>query len=77
MFPCPSGKVPYSLQACFSDGKDWPDIKWVEGQIKGNNIDFMGEVLSQYYGISSSDTLLYPYFALAQKYRLIEEWLGG
>jgi hypothetical protein len=70
LFPCPNGKVPYSLQACFSDGKEWPDIKWVEGQIKANNIDFFGEVLSQYYGISSSDTLLYPYFALAQKYRL-------
>ncbi|MDO1449299.1 hypothetical protein Q0590_23690 [Rhodocytophaga aerolata] len=24
MFPCPNGKVPYSLQACFSDGKEWP-----------------------------------------------------
>jgi hypothetical protein len=70
MFPCPDGKVPYSQQACFSHGKDWPDPVWVEEQIKANKIDFLGEVLSQYYGISSSDSLLDPYFALAQQYSL-------
>ncbi len=68
MFPCPNGKVPYSLQPCYANGKDWPSLDWVEQQIKNGNIDFLGEVLSQYYGISSSDTLLYPYYALAEKY---------
>src|SRR5688572_18881555 len=58
--PCPNGKVPYSLQQCFDDGKEWPDINWVEQQIKDKKIDFIGEVLSQYHGISSSDSLLYP-----------------
>jgi len=70
MVPCPNGKVPYSQQPCFEDGKEWPDINWVEQQIKENKIDFLGEVLSQYYGISSSDTLLFPYYALAEKYDL-------
>ncbi len=68
--PCPNGKVPYSLQLCFDDGKEWPDIKWVEQQIKDKKIDFIGEVLTQYHGISSSDSLMHPYYALAEKYSL-------
>ena len=68
--PCPNGKVPYSLQQCFEDGKEWPDVNWVEQQIKEKKIDFIGEVLSQYHGISSSDSLMYPYYALAEKYNL-------
>lgn len=70
ILPCPNGKVPYSNQLCFSDGKELPDIKWVEQQINSGKIDFIGEVLSQYYGISPSDKLLYPYYALAEKYNL-------
>lgn len=68
--PCPNGKVPYSLQQCFEDGKEWPDVNWVEQQIKDRKIDFIGEVLAQYHGISSSDSLMYPYYALAEKYNL-------
>lgn len=68
--PCPNGKVPYSKQSCFDDGKEWPDINWVEQQIIEKKIDFIGEVLTQYHGISSSDTLMYPYYALAEKYDL-------
>jgi predicted TIM-barrel fold metal-dependent hydrolase len=68
--PCPNGKVPYSLQQCFEDGKEWPDVSWVEQQIKDKKIDFIGEVLAQYDGISSSDSLMYPYYALAEKYSL-------
>ena len=68
--PCPKGNVPYSQQKCFEDGKEWPDVTWVEQQIKEKKIDFIGEVLTQYYGISSSDTSMYPYYALAEKYDL-------
>jgi predicted TIM-barrel fold metal-dependent hydrolase len=62
--------VPYSLQQCFNDGKEWPDLNWVELQINDKKINFIGEVLTQYQGISSSDTLMYPYYALAEKYEL-------
>lgn len=68
--PCPNGNVPYSKQKCFGDGKEWPDITWVEQQIKEKKIDFIGEVVTQYYGISSSDSGMYPYYALAEKYEL-------
>ena len=30
MLPCPNGKVPYSQQPCFANGKDFPEISWVE-----------------------------------------------
>lgn len=70
MFPCPNGRVPYSLQPCFSDGKDWPTVDWVAEQIEAGQIDFLGEILSQYYGISPSDSLMMPYYALAQQYHI-------
>lgn len=70
MLPCPSGKVPYSLQACYDTGKDWPTVEWVEEQIKHGKIDYFGEVLNQYYGISPADSLLFPYYRLAQRYNL-------
>jgi predicted TIM-barrel fold metal-dependent hydrolase len=40
----------------------------VETQIKEGRIDFLGEILSQYYGISSSDSMFMPYYALAEQY---------
>ncbi|WP_114790953.1 amidohydrolase family protein [Niabella yanshanensis] len=70
MVPCPNGKVPYSGQNCFEDGKEWPEPGWVEEQVKEGKIDFIGEVLTQYQGISLSDTLMYPYYAIAEKYSL-------
>ena len=70
MIACPEGKVPYSTQFCFSSQKEFPDINWVEQLIKENKIQFLGEVLSQYYGISPSDEKLFPYYALAEKYNI-------
>ena len=70
MFPCPAGKVPYSLQTCFDNAAPWPDPSWVEQQVVEGKIDFFGEVLTQYFGISSSDSLLFPYYRLAEKYSL-------
>ena len=70
MIPCPAGKVPYSLQPCFDNGKDLPSLHWVEDEMKKGKIDFLGEILTQYYGVSSSDSLLFPYYALAEKYKL-------
>jgi hypothetical protein len=70
MLPCPNGKVPYSLQNCYEDGREYPDIGWVEKQVQQGRIDFFGEILSQYYGVSSSDSTLFPYYRLALKYNL-------
>jgi hypothetical protein len=70
MLACPNGKVPYSDNFCFEDQKEFPDLIWVEEKIKDGKIHFIGEVLSQYYGISPSSEKLYPYYELAQKYNL-------
>jgi hypothetical protein len=70
MLPCPAGKVPYSLQSCFDDDREWPDLNWVEQQMVEKRIDFLGEVLTQYQGISSSDSMMFPYYQLALKYQL-------
>ena len=70
MLGCPNGKVPYSGQFCFENEEDFPGLKWVENQINDNKIHFIGEVLSQYYGISPSSEELYPYYSLAEKYGL-------
>jgi hypothetical protein len=70
MFPCPNGIVPYSGQNCFSDGKEFPDIAWTRQQIIDNKIDFFGELLNEYYGISPSDSSMFPYYELAQEFKL-------
>jgi len=68
MMPCPNGKVPYSSQVCFEHQGDFPHPSWVEQLMKENKIHFLGEVLTQYYGISPSDPKMYPYYELAEKY---------
>jgi hypothetical protein len=70
MFPCPLGKVPYSYRPCFEDGDDWPDIEWVEQQIQAGKINFLGELLNQYYGVTPSDSLMFPFYELAVRYDL-------
>jgi uncharacterized protein len=70
MFPCPNGIVPYSGQTCFSDSSAFPSINWVTEQIVAGNINFLGEVLNEYYGISPSDSSLYPYYELARAHNL-------
>lgn len=70
MLGCPNGKVPYSGQFCFDNQKDFPDVEWVEKQIQSKKIDYIGEVLSQYYGVSPSDSLFYPYYKLAEKHKI-------
>ena len=70
MFPCPLGNVPYSAQPCFEDGNEWPEVTWVEEQIRAGKIDFFGELLNQYYGITPADSAMFPYYRLAEKYNL-------
>lgn len=70
MFPCPNGIVPYSGQQCFSKGEEYPDIAWVRQQVIDKKIDFFGELLNEYYGISPSDSSMFPYYALAQEFNL-------
>ena len=38
--------------------------------MRDNKIDFLGELLNQYYGISMSDSVMFPYYALAQEFNI-------
>lgn len=70
MFPCPNNFA-YTLGAkCFDSGSEYPDTVWVKKQIEEKRIDFLGELLNQYYGISPSDSSLDPYYRLAERYNL-------
>ena len=55
MLPCPNGTVPYHGAKCFENGKEYPDTGWVRQQILDHKIDFFGELLNEYYGISLSE----------------------
>jgi len=70
MFPCPNGVVPYGGSKCFKDGKEFPDTGWIRQQILDHKIDFLGELLNEYHGISPSDPVMFPYYALAQEFKL-------
>jgi hypothetical protein len=70
MLPCPGGIVPYGGPKCFADGEEFPDINWVRDQILKHKIDFFGELLNEYYGISLSDSSMFPYYALAQELKI-------
>jgi hypothetical protein len=70
MFPCPNGIVPYSGQKCFNNGKEFPDVNWVKQQILDKKIDFLGELLNEYYGVSPADSIMFPYYALAREFNL-------
>ena len=68
MLPCPNGKVPYGGPSCFENGAEYPDVNWVRQQIEDHKIDYLGELVNQYYGISPSDSTMFPYYGLAQEF---------
>ena len=70
ILPCPNGVVPYGGPRCFENGQEFPDLAWVRQLAVDGKIDFLGELLNQYYGISMSDTRMYPYYALAQEFNI-------
>ena len=69
VFPCIDGKNPTSFRhKCFSDGKDFPDIEWLEAQFATGNYRVMGELYNQYAGIAFNDARMDPYYDLAQQF---------
>jgi hypothetical protein len=70
ILPCPNGIVPYGGPKCFDNGQDFPDANFVRQQMRDGKIDFLGELLNQYYGISMSDSIMFPYYALAQEFNI-------
>lgn len=68
-FPCTDGKYP-RMNPCFSDSDGWPELSWLETEIKAGRITVFGELLYVYYGIAPSDERLMPYYRLAEHYNI-------
>ncbi len=70
LFPCENGVAVNWGRPCFEDGGDWPDIAQLRADIEAGRIQALGEITTQYLGLSPSDPLMEPYFALAEEYDL-------
>lgn len=70
LFPCENGVTVNWGRPCFEDGADWPDVDRLRGHIEEGRIQALGEITTQYLGLSPSDPALEPYFALAEEYDL-------
>jgi len=70
LFPCENGVAVNWGRPCFDDGGDWPRIERLREHIETGQVQALGEITTQYLGLSPSDSALEPYFALAQEYDL-------
>lgn len=70
-FPCAGGMYPV-IYPCFTEEAvpGWPDIEWLEMEIKSGRVEALGELLYVYYGISPDHEQLMPYWELAARYDL-------
>ena len=64
MFPC----LTQAVEQCFPDEANLPEVTWLREEIRAGRIQMLGEVISQLYGIFPSDSVLEPYFALAEEF---------
>ena len=68
IFPCIDGKNPTFFQhSCYDDGRNFPDLDWLEAQYTDGNFEVMGELYNQYAGIAFDDPRMEPYYALAER----------
>jgi hypothetical protein len=68
MFPCDKGQAPLGGRQCFPSGSEFPDLKWLTEHYANKSLGAMGELTTQYAGLSSSDLSLEPYYSLAEKF---------
>jgi hypothetical protein len=70
LFPCENGVAVNWGRPCFEDGGDWPNTGQLREHIELGQVQALGEITTQYLGLSPSDSALEPYFALAEEYDL-------
>lgn len=76
-FPCPGGRVPNDGPVCFGGAGDFPDLAQLRSHVESGAIQVLGEIYTQYYGIPPHDSLMTPYYALAEEFDipvLIHMW---
>lgn len=70
VFPCIEGRAVMHGRPCFEHGGDWPDMTMLRADIEAGRIQALGEITTQFLGLSPSDSVFEPYFALAEEYDL-------
>jgi hypothetical protein len=70
LFPCENGVNVLWGRPCFADGADWPDLEQLRADIESGRIQALGEITTQFLGLSPSGAELEPYLAIAEEYDL-------
>jgi len=68
LFPCENGIAPNWGRPCFPDGRVFPDTAWLRQEILGKRIAALGEITTQYLGMTPQDQRLEPYLNLAEEF---------
>ncbi len=68
MLPCENGRAPLGGRECFSSGQSLPDLAWLRAQYAAGQLGALGEITTQYAGMSPADPALDPYYALAAEF---------
>jgi len=68
VLPCEGGVNPnWFLYRCFESGAEFPDLAWLRAQYENGVYHVMGEIFTQYAGMSYDDPRMAPYYELAQE----------
>ena len=67
MFPCDGGVAPLGGRQCFPSALAVPDLAWLRGRYSSGTFGAMGEITTQYAGLSPADASLEPYYSLAEE----------
>ena len=68
LFPCENGIAPNWGRPCFPGGRVYPDTAWLRQEILSKRIAALGEITSQYLGMTPQDPRLEPYLNLAEEF---------
>ncbi len=67
MFPCDEDVAPLGGRRCFPSAAPVPDLAWLRDRYASGAFGAMGEITTQYAGLSPADASLEPYYALAEE----------
>ncbi|MDX1675639.1 MAG: amidohydrolase family protein [Longimicrobiales bacterium] len=70
LFPCENGVAVHAGRPCFDHGGDWPEVDRLREDIEAGRVGALGEITTQFLGLSPSGPELEPYFGLAEEYDL-------
>jgi len=67
LFPCDRGIAANGGRQCFPNGDSLPDLEWLRQEIAAGRIAVLGEITTQYLGLAPDDSMMQPYYALAEE----------